>query len=70
MKKFYEIWKKIAEKIGDFQASVLFSFMYFLIVTPIGFIARYFKDFHSERHNAEWAKIEDNSSSIDKLKLQ
>ncbi|EKD90377.1 MAG: hypothetical protein ACD_31C00005G0003 [uncultured bacterium] len=70
MKRIYSWWKKIAEKIGDFQATVLFSILYLIIVTPIGLVVRYFKDFHQEGSKIGWSQMEDNTSSIDKLKLQ
>lgn len=70
MMRIYKLWKTIAEKIGDLQATVLFSILYFLIVTPLGLIARIFKDFHREYDKTGWSEMENDVSSIDKLKLQ
>lgn len=70
MRKIYTIWKNIAEKIGNFQATILFSLLYFIVVSPIGVIVRLFKDFLNQESDPNWERTEDNVSTIDKLTLQ
>ena len=44
LKEFWQRWQKVAKKIGDFQARLILSLFYILIVLPIGLIARMFSD--------------------------
>ena len=44
LKDLWRGWQKVAKKIGDFQARLILSLFYFLIVLPIGLIARIFFD--------------------------
>jgi hypothetical protein len=44
LKQLWQGWQKVAKKIGDFQARLILSLFYFLIVLPIGLIARMFSD--------------------------
>lgn len=70
MKKLYTRWKNISEKIGNFQATILFSFLYFVVVTPIGLVSGLFKDFLSIKYKPKWESIEDRVSTEDKLNHQ
>lgn len=63
-------WKSIAEKIGNFQATIIFSFLYFSLVVPFGKIASLFKDFLAKKEFPQWKEINDNISTLEKLKLQ
>ena len=44
LKNLWQRWQKVAKKIGDFQARLILSLFYILIVLPIGLIARMFSD--------------------------
>ena len=44
LKELWQGWQKVAKKIGDFQARLILSLFYILIVLPIGLIARMFAD--------------------------
>ena len=44
LKELWQGWQKVAKKIGDFQARLILSLCYFLIVLPTGLIARMFSD--------------------------
>lgn len=37
-------WKPLAKRIGDFQARVILSIVYFLILGPYGVVVGLFKD--------------------------
>lgn len=69
MRKIYEGWKKIAEKIGNFQATIIFSILYFIFLTPLG-LGSCFKDFLRVRKKVGWEKVEDNVSTLEKLQKQ
>ena len=44
LKRLWQGWKRIAHKIGNFQARVFLSVFYGLIVLPFGLAARLFCD--------------------------
>ena len=55
LKDLWRGWQKVAKKIGDFQARLILSLFYFLIVLPMGLIARMFSDPLSlKRTAAHW----------------
>lgn len=70
MRRIWEKWKIIAEKIGSFQATVIFSILYYIVVVPFGVVSSLFQDFFKERKFPEWKDVSDNSSTLQKLKLQ
>jgi hypothetical protein len=70
LKEAWEKWKVLAEKIGNFQAKVIFSLLYFILFTPLGLIASFFKDFLSLKSLPHWEEVVDNTSTLEKLKEQ
>ena len=69
LKRLWQAWKALARKIGDFQARVLLTIFYALLVLPFGLAVRFFADplrikqlpkqwlDHSdEPTNLEWAR--------------
>lgn len=38
LKKLWEGWKKVAHKIGNFQARVLLGIFYFLLLSPFSLV--------------------------------
>ena len=44
MKKLWAKWKAFAQIVGDFQALILLTLIYFVIVTPFGVLVRAFSD--------------------------
>lgn len=44
LKRAWQGWKKIAHKIGNFQARVLLTVFYGVLVLPFGLAARLFSD--------------------------
>jgi hypothetical protein len=43
-RKLWEHWKRIARKIGDFQARALMTLFYFLILGPVAMVIRWRSD--------------------------
>lgn len=70
MKNLWEKWKVVAEKIGNFQAGLLFSILYFILVTPVGLIASLFQDFLAVRKFPKWQEMKDTASTLSKMKNQ
>ncbi len=69
MKKLWNGWKKIAEKIGNFQFKIFFSILYFLILIPLGLLTRK-QDFLAEKGPNKWEKTKDNTSNIKLMERQ
>jgi hypothetical protein len=40
----WNAWKRVARKIGDFQARVLLTILYAVVVLPFGLMSRLFSD--------------------------
>lgn len=70
MKKAWEKWKEVAQKIGNFQAGVVFSLLYFVLIVPIGVVANLFTDFLGVRRLPGWENYDIDVDSMDKLKEQ
>jgi hypothetical protein len=69
LKRAWQAWKKIAHKIGNFQARVLLTLFYAVLVFPFGIALRLFSDplcikrlpgewldHPDETHDMEWAR--------------
>ena len=58
MKAAWSAWKRLARKIGDFQARVLLTVLYAVVVLPFGVLARMFSDpLKLKKHPASWTEI-------------
>ena len=44
LRKLWEGWKVIAEKIGTFQAKIILGLLYFLILGPVALVRRVVAD--------------------------
>jgi len=44
MKRFWEAWKVLARKIGNFQARVLLTIIYGILLLPFGLLVRLLAD--------------------------
>ena len=70
MKKQWNKWKFLAKKIGDFQINLIFSFLYFFIITPIGIFVKFSTNYFKINKNPSWEKFEGNTNKIRDLKNQ
>lgn len=61
---------KVVHVIGNFQITVIFSLLYFLIFTPIGLIAQIFTDYLKIKSKPKWEDFKLNAKTIDDLKRQ
>ncbi len=69
LKRFWDTWKRIARAVATFQARVLLTVFYAVLVLPFGIFARLFSDplriksrpdswldHPDEPHDLPWAK--------------
>lgn len=55
LKKIWAGYKRVAHKIGDFQARVLLTLIYAVIVLPLGLAIRLFSDpLHIKKGPEKW----------------
>jgi hypothetical protein len=55
LKKLWVAWKRIAHRIGDFQARVLLTLIYAVLVLPCGLAIRLFSDpLKIKKRSAKW----------------
>ena len=72
-KRLWERWKAIAKKIGDFQARLILTLVYFIIVGPFAVILRLAADPLSLKKSVKQAwrdKPEPQESALDRAMNQ
>ena len=70
-KKLWEGWKKIAHAIGDFQARVLLTVIYSVLIMPFGLLVRCFADsLHSKKRTVEWLDHPATSNDLNEARRQ
>jgi len=70
MKKYWEKWKCFAKKVGNLQTTIIFSVLYFLIITPLGLIIGIFSDNLNINNLPSWKKFNGNEKDIKELHKQ
>ena len=65
-------WKRIATVVGDFQARVVLSLFYFVIVLPFGLAVRIFADPLGIRRTRQtaWGDFVMRGQSVDEARKQ
>lgn len=57
LKTLWETWKRLAKKIGNFQARVFLTLLYAVVVLPFGLIVRLFSDsLHIKHRPTKWTE--------------
>lgn len=65
IKRIWQAWKKIAHKIGDFQARVLLTIIYAVLILPFGLAIRFFSDPLRIRHRpSSWLDHPDQATDL------
>ena len=55
LKRLWDRWKRIAHKIGDFQARLILGVFYFVLLAPFALVLKLFSDpLHLKNRNAKW----------------
>ena len=65
LKRAWQTWKRIAHKIGNFQARVFLTVFYGLIVLPFGLAARLFCDpLRIKKRPTQWLEHPDEAYNL------
>jgi len=73
LKRLWNWWKPIAERIGNFQARIILSVFYFIFVTPIALGVRLFSDplkMKKSDQGSWWIPREARGNSIEEAERQ
>ncbi len=71
LRHIWEAWKDIAHQIGTFQARLLLTILYFVLVLPFGLVVRWFSDpLRIKKRPAQWLDYTDAVSDLRWAKRQ
>lgn len=56
LKRAWEGWKRLARKIGDFNARIILSLFYFLILGPFSILVRLSDPLHLRKKKRGWTE--------------
>jgi len=70
--KIWKKWLSVAQIIGNFQAQVILSVFYLIILNPVGLFFRFFADPLNTRSNrrTNFSKWEHSKDSLEKARKQ
>jgi hypothetical protein len=65
LKRLWAAWTRLAHKIGNFQARVLLTVLYALLVLPFGIIVRVFADpLRIKKRPTRWLDHPDEANDL------
>ena len=65
MKRFWKAWKRLAHRIGNFQARLLLTLLYLALVFPFGLAVRLFSDpLRIRQRPARWLGRDDSAADM------
>jgi len=71
LKRIWAAWKQIAQKIGNFQARVLLTVIYAVLILPFGLAVRLFSDpLRIKRRPEAWLDHGDDPSTMEWARRQ
>lgn len=71
VKRFWAAWKKIAHAIGNFQARVLLTVIYAVLLLPFGLAVRAFSDsLHMKKRPEKWLEHPGVPKSMEEARQQ
>ncbi len=71
LKKAWAAWTRIAHKIGDFQARVLLTVIYAVLILPFGLVMRLFCDpLNIKKRSAHWLDHPQEASNLQQARHQ
>ena len=71
LKRVWQGWKRLAQAIGTFQARVLLTIFYAVLVLPVGVLVRLFSDpLRIRRRPMHWLEHPDETHDLPWAKRQ
>jgi len=70
-KRLWAAWKKIAHAIGNFQARILLTVIYAVLLLPFGLLVRAFSDsLHTKKRTSTWLEHPDVPNDMERARQQ
>jgi hypothetical protein len=71
LKKAWAVWKRIAHVIGDFQARVLLTVIYAVLILPFGLVIHFFSDpLNIKKRPEQWFDHPQEASNLERARHQ
>lgn len=71
LKRIWDAWKRVAQKIGNFQARALLTILYAVLILPFGLAVRWFSDpLRIKRRPQEWLDHGETPATVDWARRQ
>jgi hypothetical protein len=70
LRRLWEGWKRVGRKIGDFQARVLLTLFYFVILAPFALVVRFKADPLGLKRGGGWHSLAHTGTSLERARRQ
>ena len=70
LRRLWEGWKRVGRKIGDFQARVLLTLFYFVILAPFAVVVRWRADPLGLKRGGGWHPVVHAGASPERARRQ
>jgi hypothetical protein len=71
IKRVWQAWKRVAQRIGNFQARILLTLLYAVLILPFGLAVRLFSDsLRIKRRPQAWLDHGDTPSTMEWARRQ
>ena len=70
LRRLWEGWKRVGRKIGDFQARVLLTVFYFVILAPFAVVVRFKADPLGIKRGGGWHPVVRAGAPIERARRQ
>ena len=68
-RRLWEGWKRFGRKVGDFQARLLLTIFYFVILTPFALVVRFTADPLGLKHGG-WHPVTRTADPLERARRQ
>ena len=70
LRRLWEGWKRVGRKIGDFQARVLLTFFYFVVLAPFALAVRWKADPLGLKRDGGWHPVVRAGTPLERARRQ
>lgn len=70
LRRLWEGWKRVGRKIGDFQARVLLTLFYFVLLAPFAVVVRLKADPLGIKRGVGWSPVVRAGDALERARRQ
>lgn len=70
LKIWWHKWKRLAQRIGNIQARIILTILYFLILPPFAFVYKIFGGYNPIKRDTYWIDKEKKEQTIENIKRE